>query len=593
MYVLDRAMQPVPIGVPGELYIAGAGLARGYLDNPDLTAERFVPNPFDDAGGRLYRSGDLVRYRADGELEFLGRIDAQVKVRGFRVEPAEIEAVLEAHAKIRRAVVVAHGEDARERRLVAYVVPDEGTRLDAGALAAHLRGRLPEHLVPSVFMMVPDLPLTPNGKVDRKALPAPDETAASALTEPPRGPLEATVADLFAEVVNHRRVGIHDSFFEHGGHSLTAVQVIARVRAVFGVEIPVRALFESPSVAELAAGIAEARLARADAADKDENDANDANDVPSVPLRPASQRGPQPLSFGQERLWFIERMNPGSGAYHISYAVRLSGQLDVSALQAALTALVSRHEVLRTGVIDEGGTPLASVNPPADMRLPVDDLRALEDSTREEALRQKLAEEAAREYDLAPGHVLRARLWRYGESEWIAFLGLHHLVAHGWSLDILIRELRACYDAQVHGRAPALAPLPIQYGDYARWQRERLRRPVMDTLRAYWRRALAGAPLVLDLCPDRRRPPQQSFEGALEPVSLSSELTQRIRALARQEGDYATDRFLQWFVDEQVEEEELVDDLVQKLRLIGDFKPGLYLLDRELAGVDMLEETEE
>ena len=532
-YVLDRAMQPVPIGVSGELYIAGAGLARGYLNKPDLTAERFVPNPFDDAGGRLYRSGDSVRYRADGELEFLGRIDAQVKVRGFRVEPAEIEAVLEAHDEIRRAVVVAHGEDVRERRLVAYVVPDEGTRLDAGALAAHLRGRLPEHLVPSAFMMLPDLPLTPNGKVDRKALPAPYETAASALTEPPRGPLEATVADLFAEVLNHRRVGIHDSFFEHGGHSLTAVQVIARVRAVFGVEIPVRALFESPDVAGLAAAIAEARLARAETSDEG---ANDAHEEPSVAVRPSSDRGPQPLSFGQERLWFIERMNPGSGAYHISYAVRLRGELDVSALQAALTALVSRHEVLRTCVMDEGGTPLAYVNPPADMRLPVDDLRALEDSTRDEALRRQLAEEAAREYDLVHGHVLRARLWRHGESEWIAFLGLHHLVADGWSLDILIRELRACYDAQVHGRAPALAPLPIQYGDYARWQREWLRRPVMDTLVAYWRRALDGAPLVLDLCPDRRRPPQQPFEGALEPVSLSSELTQRIRALARREG---------------------------------------------------------
>jgi acyl carrier protein len=388
-------MQPVPVGVPGELYAGGAGLALGYLNRPELTAERFVADPY-LPGARLYRTGDRVRWRADGTVEFLGRVDTQAKIRGFRVEPGEVEAVLRARPGVREAAVVVREDTPGDRLLVAYVAGE----VAADELREHLRGRLPEHMLPGAIVRLDELPLTANGKLDRKALPAPELGPAEERYVAPRTPVEEVLAGIWAEVLRLERVGVHDNFFELGGHSLLATRVASRIREVFAIELPLRALFEGPTVAELAGGVEEMRR----------------RELPVLPpVVPVGRTGALPLSFAQERLWFLDRLEPGSTTYNIPMAWRLGGALDEAALERSLGEIVRRHEALRTTFGEVDGSPVQVVAPFGGFALPVEDLSGLGQADREAALRRRAGEEAQRPFDLATGPLFRAALMRLGE----------------------------------------------------------------------------------------------------------------------------------------------------------------------------------
>ena len=524
IYVLDRHLEPVPVGVAGEIYIGGAGVARGYLGRPSLTGEKFVPDPFGPAGARLYRTGDLARYRADGVIEFLGRIDHQVKIRGFRVELGEIESALLRLPGVRETVVLAREDAAGDRRLVAYVVPSGASAPEPGALRAALLETLPEYMVPAAFMPLERLPLTRNGKVDRKALPAPDASAQPVREyQAPRTPTEEVLAGVWAQVLRLERVGRDDPFFELGGHSLLATRVVSRVRQLFACELPLRALFEAPTVAGLAARIDEAVRT-----------GSTGSVVP--PLVPVEMDGPAPLSFAQERLWVLDQMEPGSSAYNIPAAPRLSGELDVDALARALSEIVRRHQVLRSVFRAVDGRPVQQVLPHAPLALQVEDLSALDAVSRAALVRRRAEEEGAMPFDLAAGPPLRARLLRTVADEHVLLLTVHHVVSDGWSRGVLFGELAALYGAFSRGQASPLAEPAVQYADFAVWQRGWLRGEVLDTQLAWWKEQLRGAPAVLELPTDRPRPALQSYRGARRVVPLDGAVMERLEALGRQEG---------------------------------------------------------
>ncbi|MFL6198800.1 MAG: amino acid adenylation domain-containing protein, partial [Thermoanaerobaculia bacterium] len=509
LYVLDRRLEPVPVGVPGELCIGGEGLARGYLDAPDLTAERFVPDPF--AEGRMYRTGDLVRWLPDGRIEFLGRIDFQVKVRGFRIELGEIEAALSAHPSVRQAVA-----GLRDGRLVAWIVSDG----EAG-LREHLKGRLPEYMIPSAFVRMDAFPLTPSGKVDRRALPEPSLGERRFVA--PHGEVEEMVAGIWSDLLGAGQIGRDDSFFELGGHSLLATRLVSRLRRAFGVELPVRQLFETPTVAGLAARIQAAR--------------NEDLGLQAPPIVALPREGELQASFAQERLWFLDRFGTDRASYNIPVAVRLSGRLDVPALAACLTEIVRRHESLRTSFAVTGGSKVLQViAPPSAPPLPVVDLAGLPESAREAEAVRLGREEARRVFDLGAGPLLRATLARLGEREHTLLVSVHHIVADGWSIGVLVRELSALYPAFVQGRPSPLPELPVQYADFAAWQRDWLRGEVLEAQLGWWRERLAGAPAVIELPADRPRPAVQSARGGLLAYALPAALTRDLEALVRGEG---------------------------------------------------------
>ncbi|HKH46431.1 MAG TPA: amino acid adenylation domain-containing protein, partial [Thermoanaerobaculia bacterium] len=522
-YVLDAGLRPVPVGVAGELHIAGAGLARGYLGRPEMTADRFVPDPWSGVpGGRLYRSGDLVRWRPCGELEFLGRLDHQVKVRGFRIEIGEIESVLAAHPRVREAAVALREDASGSGQLVAYVVGGEDGAPAAGELRAYLREHLPEPMVPAGFLELARLPLTANGKVDRRALAA-LPLAVEELDEAPGGPrtaVEELVAGLWSELLGADRVPLDASFFDLGGHSLLATRLLSRVRDLFGVDLPLREVFQSPTVAALAARIEEAR--RSDAG-------------PGLPpVERASRDGDPPPSFAQERLWFLQQLEPDSAAYNVPAALRLEGSLAAPALAAALNEIVRRHEALRTTFPAVDGRPVQAIAPAPSIPLACIDLTGLAAGARWEEVRRVAEEEAGRPFDLAAGPLLRVRLLRLAPDQHALLLNLHHIVADGWSLGVLVRELGVLYAAALEGRPSPLPELPVQYADYGVWQRRWLAGEQEFQL-AYWRQRLANAPEELSLPLDRPRPAVSRHRGAMLPWSLSRELTQVLRVLARNE----------------------------------------------------------
>ncbi|WP_344641594.1 amino acid adenylation domain-containing protein, partial [Kitasatospora cystarginea] len=435
LYVLDGTLQPVPAGAPGELYLAGAGLARGYLNRPGLTAGRFVADPFGQSGSRMYRTGDLVRWGADGNLEFLGRTDDQVKVRGFRIELGEIEAALAEHPQVAQAAVAVRQDRAEDQRLVAYPVPVAGAELQPDALRAHLRERLPDYMLPAAFVPLESLPLTASGKLDRRALPEPVYTAARA-GRVPRTPQEHVLAELFAEVLGVAQVGVDDDFFELGGHSLLATRLVARARATLGVELELRALFETPTVAGLAAGLGGAGQAR-------------------LALRRAERPGIVPLSFAQRRLWFLHQLEGAGSVYNMPLAWRLSGELDRAALQAALGDVVARHESLRTIYPQVDGVPHqdvldAGTAPP---QLPVTRVG-------EADLPELLASAAARGFDLATEPPVRAELFEAAPDEHVLLVVVHHIAGDGWSLGPLSADLATAYAARCRGEEPQWAALP-------------------------------------------------------------------------------------------------------------------------------------
>ncbi|HEX7242003.1 MAG TPA: amino acid adenylation domain-containing protein, partial [Longimicrobiaceae bacterium] len=511
-YVLDPWLGLLPAGVPGELYVGGAGVARGYLGRPELTAERFVPDAFGGApGARAYRTGDRVRWTATGELEFLGRIDAQVKIRGFRVEPGEVEAALLAHPGVREAAVVAREDAPGEKRLVAYVVAEAG----AAELRAWLRERVPEYMVPSAVVHLEAMPLTPNRKLDRRALPAPG-AAADGEYVAPRTAAEEILCGIWAEVLGAGRVGAAGNFFELGGHSLLAMQVVSRVRRTLGVELPLRALFEAPTVAELAGRVEALRqVGAADAA---------------PPLVPGPRDRPLPLSFAQQRLWLVDRMEPGSPAYNLPFTLRLRGALDEAALGRSLDALVRRHESLRTGFAEVDGEPVQVIRPAGDAVLATVDLRGLPCPEREAV--RLAGEEAASPFDLSRGPLLRARLLRLRDEDHVLCFTLHHVVSDGWSMDVLVRDVSALYG----GRGDSLPELPVQYADYAVWQRRWLEGGVLEAQLGWWKARLAGAPPLLEIPTDRPRGAAKDARAGRLAFALPAELSRELRALSRREG---------------------------------------------------------
>jgi amino acid adenylation domain-containing protein len=520
-WVLDRKASPLPVGVPGELALGGL-LARGYLGQPALTAEKFVPDPFSGhPGERLYRTGDLARQRPDGAIEFLGRVDHQVKIRGFRIEPGEVEVALLRHPGVVAAAVVvtAHGG---EKRLAAYAVPREGESLETGELRAFLAGRLPAYMVPAVFVVLSALPLSPSGKVDRRALPAPEGEEPRDDRIAPRTPAEELLADAWAELLGIARPGVHDDFFLLGGHSLLATRLLFRIRELFGVELPLRAVFESPTVAALAARVEAERLAAAG--------------LQAPPVLPRGKDEALPLSFAQQRLWFLERLRPGTAAYNLPSVFRLQGPLAVPALAAALGEIVRRHDVLRTTFAIVAGEPVQVVEPPGPRPLPVVDLSALPVRAGEGEAARLAWEEVRRPFDLRRGPLLRETLVRLGAEEHRLLLTVHHIAADGWSLDVLLHELGVLYRAGLDARPSPLPELHVQYADFALWQRRWLAGDVLDAQLAYWREALSGCPLTLDLPADRPRPPVRSPRGALAERRMPAELGQRLEALGRGRG---------------------------------------------------------
>jgi amino acid adenylation domain-containing protein len=521
VYVLDEHFQPVPIGVPGELYVGGLGLARGYLDRPELTAERFIPDSVSGVpGSRLYRTGDLVRYLADGNLEYLGRVDQQVKIRGYRIELGEIESALARHPMVREVAVVAREDVPGDKRLVAYVVAD-AAGFSPGALRQHLQERLPPYMVPSAFARLDTLPLTPNGKVDARALPPPpEERAESERYEAPTTSVQEALARIFAQVLGVSRVGIQDDFFALGGHSLMATQVTSRVREELHVELPLRLMFESPTVAALAEAV-QAELGRS------------ADTLPPIE-RVGRQQAPT-TSFAQERLWFLEQLRPEEATYNFPISLRLKGALDVAALERALGEIRQRHETLRTTFVMEGERPVQRIAPPAPLTLPVVDLSGLSPKEREAEEARLTREETRAPFDLAQGPVWRLRLLRLGAQEHVLLSTMHHIVTDGGSVEVLFKELAALYGAFHEGRPSPLAELPVQYADFAAWQRRWLEGRALEEQLSYWKQQLAGAPALLELPTDRPRPPVQTYRGDVEPLNLPPELLVSLRTLCQEE----------------------------------------------------------
>ena len=522
VYILDRHLQPVPIGVTGELFTGGDGVARGYLNRPELTTEKFITNPFSqDPEAWLYRTGDLARYLSDGNIEFLGRVDHQVKIRGFRIELGEIETVLRRYPTVRESLIMAREDTPGDKRLVAYLVPEQEVAPTVAELRRFLKERLPDYMVPSAFVFLDTLPLTLNGKVDRRALPAPDlshlELDSAFVT--PRTPIEEMLTGIWEEVLKVTGVGIHDNFFELGGHSLLATQVISRIRDTFQLELPLRSLFETPTVATLAVRFESARRTE-----------------PEMPLQSAPRDRDLPLSFAQQRLWFLDQLEPDSVVYNIPRAFHLNGPLNVTALEQSLNKIVHRHEVFRTSFSVQNGQPLQVIAPSLTLPLPVVDLYHLPEAKREAETQRLVVEEARRTFDLSKGPLFRASLLKLDEAEHILLLAMHHIVSDGWSMGILFQELAALYQAFSTGQSSSLPELPNQYADFALWQREWLQGEELERQLAYWKTQLEGLPPILELPIDRPRPAIQTFRGVSMDITLPPSFSKALKELSRREG---------------------------------------------------------
>ncbi|UKP00593.1 non-ribosomal peptide synthetase [Nostoc sp. UHCC 0870] len=553
-YVLDEHLQQVPIGVPGELYISGAGVARGYWQRPDLTAERFLIKTLPLCASAplreytLYKTGDRVRYLRDGKLEYLGRLDYQVKIRGFRIELGEIEAVITQHPQVSQALVTMREDEPGEQRLVAYIVPCcpesnlphpnpsliKGREIDNSPVSPLYKGglrgvnpeyngvgwvhdlqqflasKLPKYMIPGVFVPLTALPLTPNGKVDRKALPTPNTQAL--VHETPRTPTEEVLASIWATVLGVESVGIEDNFFDLGGHSLLATRLISQVRQVFGVELPLRHLFESPRIGDLARVIAQSHRE-------------------SSPLLPIPRTGNLPLSFAQQRFWILAQLEPDSPFYNIPLAVQIRGDIDLDSLQRSFTEVVRRQEILRANFLNVDGQPVLRIADVCDVKIPVIDLQGLPEFEQQQQVKELARTQAQQAFDLA-GLLWRVRLVRLGEGNQVLLLTLHHIIADAWSLGLLVREVFRAKAQRRKGKKER-KDTQVQYVDFAFWQRERLQGRVLEEHLQYWRGRLESAPVMLELPTDYPRPAVQSFRGAVYGFGLSGELTQGLRGLSR------------------------------------------------------------
>ena len=547
IYILDQYLQPVPIGVPGELHIGGAGLARGYLNLPELTNEKFIPNPFqrgrgqgaggrgecDRVGGasrreactkysRLYKTGDLARYLPDGDIEYLGRIDNQVKIRGFRIELGEIETALSEHGDVQSCCVIAREDTPGEKRLVAYVVPYPQVTPTIDQLRHSLKTKLPEYMVPSAFVVLESLPLTPNEKVDRRALPAPDlQSEQKDKYVAPRTPIEEMLAQIWTQVLKLERVGIHDNFFEVGGHSLLAAQLLSRIRNIFKVELPLRELFARATIAELAQSIGQ--LQQQDL------------ELSTPPILPRAENAQLPLSYAQQRLWFLDQLQPLGGLYNIPLTLRLVGTLNVAALEQSLIEIIHRHEVLRTNFITVDGKPSQVIQAQTNWTLSIIDWQNLPTSEKEIATQQLVQKQAIQAFNLANEPLVRATLVVLSDTEYALLVYIHHIVSDGWSMGVFIQELAALYNAYSQGQPSPLVPLPIQYADFAIWQRQWLQGDVLQSQLSYWQQQLADAPTLLSLPTDRPRGAVQTYHGAYQAIALSKELSIALKQLSQKE----------------------------------------------------------
>jgi amino acid adenylation domain-containing protein len=514
VWVLDEHSRLVPVGVPGELFIGGPQVARGYLHRAELTADRFLADPR-EPGRKMYKSGDLARYTNAGTIEYLGRLDDQVKIRGFRIELGEIRSAIESVVGVKKAVVQKLTDRAKGDYLAAYYEERPGATVTESALLDALRRSLPHYMVPAFVTKLDGIPLLPNGKVDRRALPAPRVEPRNEF-EPPRTQSEALVAEVFADVLGLARAGRNDDFFALGGHSLLAIRAVARLNARLNAAIPLNMLFEAPTPAEAAMRLDEL-LRGAQAAD-------------GPPLEPRAERAVAPLSFAQQRLWFIQEMEPESAAYGLADAYELCGALDMAALRGALERIVARHETLRTTIDHADGEPVQRIDGRPAVQLKVVELTGPD---AEAALRVELRAEAARPFDLRAGPLFRPVLYRVSSDRHVLAVMFHHIVADGWSMGVFARELGEAYSSLVAGREPMLPPLPIQYADYAIWQRNFLRGDELARQLDYWRRRLAGAPQSLDLPVDRPRPPLFTYRGAQHVFFLPTEIIEPLKRLSR------------------------------------------------------------
>jgi amino acid adenylation domain-containing protein len=544
VYILDERMEPTPVGVAGEIYVGGRGLSRGYLNVAELTAERFIPHPFSAEGARLYRTGDRGRYLADGDIEYLGRLDHQVKIRGYRIETGEIEAQLSAHDAVRDVVVISRDDGDAEKRLVAYVVAQgqNGTGADNGALQvvsrgkqpaslpiadlrSYLRDRLPDYMVPSNWVLLDQLPLTPNGKVDRQALPEPGrarlDTGQSLVV--PQTLIEEVLATIWKQVLRLDLIGRDDNFFWLGGHSLLATQIVSRVRESFHVDLPVRSIFESPTLVELSERI-EATM-------------RSGTGLIAPPLRRLPDNGQLlPLSYAQQRLWLVDQLTPGSNAYNIPAEMYIKADVNVGALEQALSEVVRRHEALRTTFFVSGGQPAQRISPLTTLRLALVDLRSLDENEREAEADRLRQEDALKPFDLANGPLLRATLIRVSKEQYLLLMNMHHIVSDAWSMGVMLHEMQTLYEAFSQGLSSPLPEPEIQYSDYARWQREWLQGDVLQQEVNYWKQQLDGAPTLLELDTNQPRQLTRRLASARCLVSLSEKLSTALREFSRQEG---------------------------------------------------------
>ncbi|MEK6278979.1 MAG: amino acid adenylation domain-containing protein [Acidobacteriota bacterium] len=521
VYVLDEHWQPVPVGVVGELYLGGSGLARGYWRRPELTAEKFIPDSLSgEKGKRLYRTGDKVRYLANGKLEFLGRADHQMKLRGYRIELGEIESVLRRNDQVREAIVVVQEPAGGEKQLVAYVVADDSVKVSG--LRKWLKERLPEYMIPAALVLMQELPLTPNGKVDRRALIKTNlhEVGPAESFIAPRNQTEMILAAIWAEVLHCKNVGANANFFDLGGHSLLAMRLASKLRESFKIDLSLRTIFAAATLTEMAREV-DAAL-RQDAA------------VEMSPIHRRSLERQAPLSFAQQRLWLIQQLEPESTAYNVSNAVRLRGPLNVGALEKALNEIVRRHEILRTTFTLSGDQLVQVVAPPAALNLQVEDLRTMSAGEQEAEARQIAKQEAEVVFDLERGPLFRVRLLRLND-EHVLTICRHHIIFDGWSHEVFTTELVALYAALDKGQASLLPELPIQYADFACWERDWLRDDKMETLLSYWKRQLDGAPAALNLPVDWPMSGASSFESRWQFFTLDKDQTRAIRTLSQAE----------------------------------------------------------
>ncbi len=554
IYILDSHLQPVPPGVPGELHIGGTGLARGYLNRPELTNEKFIPNPFARSRGaeeqkffpipnpRLYKTGDLVRYLPDGNIEYIGRIDNQVKIRGFRIELGEIETALSQHGDVQASCVVAREDIPADKRLVAYVVGHHDCTPTINDLRHFLKVKLPEYMVPNAIIILEYLPLTPNGKVDHRALPAPDlHSEPKDKYVAPRTPVEEMLAQIWAQVLKVEQVGIYNNFFELGGHSLLGTQLLSRIlgghsllgtqllsriSSIFQVQIPLRSLFAAATVAELGHLIGQLQATSV---------------LPSPPILPRSRDAALPLSYAQQRLWFLDQLEPNSGSYNMPLTLRLVGTLNQPALEQSLQEIIHRHEALRTNFIAVDGQPIQVIREEGIGNreqgiLSIVDLQHLSTREKEVATQQLAQQQAIQSFNLADEALIRATLVLLSETEQALLVFIHHIVSDGWSMGVFIRELASLYNAYSQGQQSPLKPLPIQYADFAIWQRRWLQGDVLQSQLSYWQQQLKDAPTLSSLPTDRPRGAVQTYQGGYQEFALSKELTVALKQLSQTEG---------------------------------------------------------